>query len=122
VRELEDDRPYRVAELEPLHEIVALDIDLERERAGMLELFTSGSLAALPVGRQFRELLAGPLATADIADLVAFNFLEDVGIKQELLGQVNVRRRVAQTLSALQHYAAHFNPAMRGFPVEPEAN
>ncbi|HEX2971635.1 MAG TPA: LON peptidase substrate-binding domain-containing protein [Tepidisphaeraceae bacterium] len=113
---------YRVAELAALQEEPALDIDLERERQRLAELFSRGPLAMLPTSGQFQELLEGPLPTADIADLVAFNLLDDTQLKQMLLGETNVRRRVDQVVDALQVFASHFNPALHGFPVDPGAN
>jgi hypothetical protein len=50
-----------------------------------VQLFRPSALGGTPVGRQFRELLAGPARTADVADLVAFNYVEDVALKQALL-------------------------------------
>lgn len=114
--------PYRVAELERLQEEHAMEIDLEDQRGRLLQLFSGGALGTLPVGRQFQELLAGPLPTPDIADLLAFNFLEDVQFKQNLLGEVNVRRRVRQVVAAIQEYSTHINPAMYGFPTDPSVN
>jgi Lon protease-like protein len=113
---------YRVAELSPLREEAALEIDLERERDQFASLFSQGALAMLPAGKQFQELLESSLPTADIADLVAFNFLDDTQFKQGLLEEANVRRRVGQVVDALQDYSAHFNPALHGFPADPGAN
>lgn len=116
------ERPYRQAELEPLVEQHALEIDLEEQRSQLQAMFSGGALAATPVGRQFRELLDGPLPTADLADLLAFNFLEDVQLKQALLGEVDVRRRVERVVAAMQEYAGQINPAMYGFPTDPSVN
>jgi hypothetical protein len=116
------DLPYRQAELEPLPELHALEIDLEDQRNLLLELFSAGMLAATPVGRQFRQLLGSPLPTADVADLLAFNFLDDVRFKQALLEELDVRQRVRQIVGAMQHYARHINPALYGFPTDPSVN
>jgi hypothetical protein len=78
------DRPYRVAELQPLAEEPVIEIDLA------------------DIGRRFHEMLAGPIPTAIIADLVAFNFLEDVALKQSLLADGNVTRRVARVVNAFE--------------------
>ena len=97
--------PYRVAELEPLREIPALDIDLEQQRATLAKLFACGPLANLPLGKQFRELLAGPMSTPAIADLAAFNFIEDLPLRQQLLKETNVRHRVATVVESLTRLA-----------------
>jgi len=114
--------PYRAADLAVFEEEMALEIDLERERGQMRHLFSKGMLAALPAGGQFRKLLDSPLPTVAIADLLAFALLEDVQVKQGLLGEANVRRRVAQVVEALGTYSSHFNPGLRGFPTSPEMN
>jgi hypothetical protein len=60
-------------------------------------------LGSSPVGRQFRALMdGGDLRTQDIADLVAFNFLDDVPLKQALLADADVLRRVRRTIDALE--------------------
>ena len=115
-------QPYRVAELAALQEQAALEIDLEEQRDRLTKLFTDGSLARVPAGRQFRDLLSSPLSTADIADLLAFNFLEDVELKQGLLGEQNVQRRVVQVVEAMQAVSLQFNPALRGYPTDPGNN
>ena len=96
---------YRVAELEALRETPALDIDLEEERAKLGKLFSCGPLASLPLGSQFRELLAGPMSTPAIADLAAFNFIEDVPLRQQLLRETDVRQRVATVVQSLARLA-----------------
>lgn len=68
----------------------------------MVELFTDGPFARTGVGRQFERLLNSPLPTADLADLIAFNFLDNVGLKQSLLCDTNVHRRINRILEALQ--------------------
>jgi hypothetical protein len=55
---------------------------------------------------QFRELLAGPLPTSAIVDLVAFHFLDCSATKQRLLEETDVRRRVRATLHALERQVA----------------
>ena len=54
------------------------------------------------LGRQFRQMLSSPLPTADIADLVAFNLLDDVALKQSLLEETDVVRRVDRIIAALE--------------------
>jgi hypothetical protein len=115
-------KTYRLADLERLPETPAMEIDLETERRRLIDLFTDGALARIPVGGQFRELLGGPLSTPDLADLAAFNFLEDVDLKQGLLEEIDVRRRVGRVVDALEAGAQRINPGLHGFPVDPGMN
>ena len=93
--------PYRLARLYRLGEIPADGDALAAYRERMVEVFTTGPLAQTAVARQFGRLLDTPLPTADVADLIAFNFLDDVPLKQSLLADPDVGRRVARTLEAL---------------------
>jgi len=103
VSERDSDTPYRLAELEALAETEAPPADMDAERERLSRLFRTAMLGSTPVGRQFRTLLAaGELRTQDVADLVAFNYLEDVALKQLLLGEGDVLRRVRRTLDALE--------------------
>jgi len=113
-------RQYRVAQLVRLEEIPAMEIDLDRQRQKLLELF-NGSARALPIAEQFRSLLNGPLPMVDIADLVAFNFLEDISLKQELLAEIDARKRVEWIVEAMEVWGASINPGV-GFGADPEMN
>jgi len=95
-------RMYRVGRVEALEESPVLEIDLSAERQRLAEMFREELPAMEAVDKQFRQLLTGPVGTADIADLLAFNFLEDVGVKQALLQERDVRRRVGRTVEAMQ--------------------
>ena len=121
VRE-EPGRPYRMAELRVLPQGNTMEIDLIHHRERLQELLGKSRLNAMSMVRQFRQLLDGPLPTADIADLAAFSFLEDVAIKQSLLAEGDVPHRVERTLKALEEWASHVNPALHGYPVEPGTN
>jgi Lon protease-like protein len=115
-------KAYRVGELSALEESATLEIDLEPQRLKMIELFSAAPFGALPIARQFRELLNGPIPTESIADLAAFNLLEDIPVKQKLLEDVDVPHRIARIVEELQAVAEHVNPGLRGFPAEPGAN
>ncbi len=118
VREVEKETAYRLAELEPLHETRAMEIDLEEQRSRLIATFDEGSLLATGIGRQFRQLLSTPLPTSEIADLVAFNFLEDVKLKQSLLAECDVRKRVERIIEAFEESHPALQPvsAERGKP------
>src|SRR2546421_8662992 len=78
VSEIGGDLPYRVAQLQPLVETKVLEIDLSAARQRLETFFGSPRAGGLGIAQQFRQMLSSPLATADIADLIAFNLLEDV--------------------------------------------
>jgi Lon protease-like protein len=101
VREVPRPKPYRVAQLESLLETPVMEIDLIEHRQKLTDLFTSGALAATSLGRQFRQMLTSPMPTADIADVAAFNILDDIALKQSLLAETDVRSRVGRTIEAL---------------------
>ena len=124
VREHRDpDTPYRTAQLQPLEETPALEIDLEAERKRLHELFTATPLGGIGAGRQFRQIVKTPLPTAAVADLAAFTFLEDVPLKQSLLEDVDVRRRVGRTVTALQELVATLPQAIYApAPADPRLN
>jgi len=92
---------YRTADMERLEETPVMEIDLSGERERMKELFDSGSFPG-DAGRQFLQLLSSPLTTSAIADIAAFSFIEDIILKQSLLADVDVRKRVSRTLEALE--------------------
>jgi len=97
-----DHHPYRIAHLEPLQETPIDELDLLTCRHRLISVFDSGSLLATVIGRQFRQLLSSALPTADIADLIAFNFLDDVQLKQSLLADTDIIRRVTRTVEAFE--------------------
>lgn len=97
-------RPYRVASVVPLEESPVMEIDLENERHRLTCMLSEGVLSNLPIVRQFRTMLASPMPMAHIADLLAFNFIDDTALKQSLLAETNVRVRVERVIDALHEY------------------
>jgi hypothetical protein len=91
-----------VAELELLDEEPVMEIDLAHERRRLASAFEDEQLLSTGIGRRFRELLVRQVPTAIIADLIAFNFLEDMDLKQSLLADCDVRRRVCRTVDAFK--------------------
>lgn len=85
---------YRRADLLPLHSKRAFEIDLGEAREKMRRLCRRPPIVGTPVGRQLDKLLSGPIPTAQLADVLAFDLLEDVDEKQALLEETDVRRRV----------------------------
>jgi hypothetical protein len=84
-------------------------------------VFDEGTLLATGIGRQFRQLLSTPLPTPDIADLIAFNFLEDVKLKQSLLAETDVQKRVSQIVRAFEESHPALQPVAAG-PRKPSLN
>lgn len=115
-------RSYRLAELEPIRQVHDLDVDLEAEREQLARIFRAASVGRTPVGRQFRQLLAGPVRTADVADLVAFNYLEDVPLKQSLLEEPDARRRVHRIIEAVEASQPSLQVAYLRAAADPELN
>jgi len=108
----DENLPYRVAQLQRLEHVPALEIDLEEHRARMAELFGKGRLAATGPAQQFTKILTTHLPTGDVADLVAFTFIDDVALKQSLLAEPDVKTRVARTVDALAKMASAMQPNM----------
>lgn len=95
------DTPYRLARLRRMEETATMEIDLSNERARLIRVLEEVPPASGGLGRQFAKLLAGPMPTCEIADLIAFNLLQDMQLKQSLLAEADVRRRVGRILGAL---------------------
>jgi Lon protease-like protein len=115
-------KPYRVATLEPIAETEVMEIDLESERQRLAELFEHSPLATLPTAAQFREIIGGPLPTSDVVDLVAFNLIDDLPLKQSLLADGDVRGRIARTLDAVARLHPPVPAAYFRLPTNPSAN
>jgi uncharacterized protein len=115
--------PYRVAELTRIEQVPASENELEPLRARLVELFSKSRLAHTGVGKQFRQMFQTGWPTADICDLAAFTFLDDVWQKQSLLAEVDVRARVGRVVEALHQIAAAMPKHMSmGMPVDPSLN
>jgi Lon protease-like protein len=102
-REVEDsERPYRTADLNPLIETQVLEIDLTNHRQRLASVLNERFREIGGIVRQFRQMLSSPLPTTDIADLAAFNLLEDATVKQSLLAETDVIARVERVIRALE--------------------
>lgn len=110
VREIRQ-RPYRIAELEPIPETPALEIDFAEPRRLLELLFNEGPFAHTAAGCQFAKVLASDLPTSDVADLLAFNLIDDLALKQSLLADGDVARRVNRTIDALNEIVPLFAKA-----------
>jgi Lon protease-like protein len=106
-------RAYRVGRVELLPEADVMEIDLENERHRLSCMLSEGICSNLPVVKQFRQMLASTMPTADIADLLAFNFIEDVQVKQSLLAETDPRRRVERLVPILDELRPMLESAVR---------
>jgi uncharacterized protein len=95
------DKPYRSALLLPMEQRMSDASVVEAGRDALHTFFTESPHAQTPLGRKFAELTHSALPTPDLADLVAYNFLEDIAMKQQLLSEPDVSRRLPMLLSAL---------------------
>jgi Lon protease-like protein len=94
--------PYRTAEVQPLVEPPSMEIDLCNERRHLISIFSNGRFTSIPLCQKFLEMLCSPVPTADIADLIAFNLIDDMHVKQQLLAEPNPCRRAARVASILE--------------------
>jgi len=101
-REIGGDLPYRVTDLRKMKESAVLEIDLEKQRQSLTAIFEDRLGSSMLLVKQFRQMLASPLPTADVADLISFNLLEDVLLKQSLLADKDVARRINRLIAALE--------------------
>ncbi|MCC7349021.1 MAG: LON peptidase substrate-binding domain-containing protein [Phycisphaerales bacterium] len=116
------DLPYRIGQLQSLNETPTMEIDLSTERQHLEDLFQEDLCGMGQLDQQFRHLLASPMTTPDIADLMAFNFIEDVGIKQSLLEEPNVRLRVERTVEVIRHVRQNLKQMARRQNDRPSMN
>lgn len=104
------DKPYRSALLLPMEQSLTDQYAVQSARESLHLLFSESALSQTPLGRKFAELTQSELPTADLADLVAFNFVEDLAIKQRLLAEPDLSKRLPMLLSALAPSAG--NPSV----------
>ena len=95
------DRPYRTVVLQPLEEVVTDPEVADAGREALHVLFAESAVGQTPLGRKFAELTQSHLSTGDLADLIAFNFVDDVPTKQRLLAETDVSKRMPILLDAL---------------------
>jgi Lon protease-like protein len=95
-------QPYRTAELAPLVESPCLEIDLSNQRRHLISIFSNDRFCNLPICQKFLEMLNSVVATADIVDLIAFNLIDDVQMKQQLLAEPDARKRADRVAAGLE--------------------
>lgn len=113
---------YRQADLQPLLQTPAPEIDLQEHRRQLLDMFRHSGIAQTTIGGQIVELFTQNVATPILADVIAFHYLEDITIKQELLAEADVRMRLARLVVEMDVFfrkqeALHPQP-----PFDPSVN
>jgi Lon protease-like protein len=105
---------YRRGELELLAESPAFDVDLAPAREAMREVVNHSRLRATDLGRELVKVIDSAIPTADLADVCSFSLLEDVAVKQRLLEDADVQRRVLNAVRALREmYPPAISPVQR---------
>jgi len=98
---------YRVATLQPIADSPpAMEIDLLDLREKLTEKISDPRLSKTPLYAQFAQMLTSTMGTSDIADLIAFNWIEDISRKQQLLAESNPQLRVQTVIDALSDMIA----------------
>ncbi len=92
---------YRRADLEVLGCEKAFEIDLGDARDRMRNLCRRPPILGTPVAGQLEKLFASPLPTTRLADVLAFDLLDDADVKQELLEDLNDRHRTERVAMLL---------------------
>jgi Lon protease-like protein len=106
-------KPYRVGRLAVLDETANMEIDLERQRQRLHSTLCGGTtplVSVIPVAEPFRELLSSTNSTATIADLMAFHLLSDIRLKQSLLSERSVPRRIDRLIHGLRTQLSSLEP------------
>jgi hypothetical protein len=112
------DTPYRLARAKPMAQTQVMEIDLARERERLVQLFDGRRFAANGLGKQFARLLGSPMPTDNLADLLAFNYLDDLQLKQSLLAEGDTCARVAKIVAEMEKVASAQPPAPPSPPSE----
>jgi uncharacterized protein len=99
--EEERSRPYRIVRVQPMPESPILEIDLANQRQQLIEMICSEPLVALPATQELKRIVTSPMGTGDVADLLAYHLLNNVALKQALLADTDIPRRVSRLISAL---------------------
>jgi Lon protease-like protein len=92
---------YRRADLTVLGSKGAFEIDLGDVRDRMRRLCNRPPILGTPVASQLERLFASPLPTTRLADVLAFDLIDDADVKQELLEDLDDRHRAERVADLL---------------------
>ena len=102
-KELKTDRPYRLAQVELLPDLPVLVPAVEQNLRQMMGSAVAGFFATQAEAlEQLRRLLESPLALGCLADIFSSVLPLDLEVKQELLEEAGVERRVRLLLRRLE--------------------
>jgi Lon protease-like protein len=124
LEEIPGGKLYRTARVELLEDSAAPGGKAERQLRRRLGASVAGWFASQgAVLEQFRKLLKSELDLGPLADIIAFALPIDLAVKQALLVELDVGRRVRQLLDHMEVHAAQpAEAAERKFPPEFSAN
>ncbi len=91
---INDDLPYRRGELQVIAQTDAMEIDLADHRRRLKKLFEDGRFSASDLTTHLMRLFDSPVPTADLVDVLVFSLIVEVNVKQELLADGDIIRRV----------------------------
>jgi|SRR5438128_7917094 len=98
-------KAYRLARVELLDDVEMTNAAEERAlRKKLTRRVPAWFPAQVAAHEQFRKLLRSPLSLSALADVVAFALALEVPLKQELLEELNVERRVRRLLDYLESH------------------
>lgn len=108
----DDARPYRRADLTVLECARGYEIDFGEARQRMHSLCRRPPIVGTPVAAQLERLFASDVPTARLADVLAFDLIEDADAKQRLLEEPCERQRVELLAHLLEaQFPDHHSPA-----------
>ena len=110
----ENSSPYRIAHVEELPETCVSEDELAAMRRRLMEMFTSEPLSSLPLTDALQKIISSSMPTGVVADLIAFHALNHLTLKQSLLAETDVAKRVARVISALDAALPVMELASRG--------
>jgi Lon protease-like protein len=106
VREMTSNKSYRMAQVQPIVEKALLPSDQTELQARLNELLSPLPAIGSNCSAMLSQLAGASLELPDIADVIAFNCIEDVAIKQSLLAEPDMRIRISRTLDELEKLLA----------------
>ena len=110
----EESTPYRIAQLQTLDDLPAPESDLAEKRRRFQQMFDSEPIASLPSIALLKKIIDSPMPTGMVADLIAHYALSQIPLKQSLLAETDVLKRVCRVISALDAAMSVMELASRG--------
>ena len=113
-KEIDTGKLYRMVEVDILEDVAA-SLPEERGRIEMIELFRQLMTSHQELDSDLDELLSKEVPLGVLADIIAHTLSLPPALKQQLLGETSVDRRVDTIITALREVAAPGGLARR-FP------